>query len=350
LRLELTCSLVLAKRVWEDDVLQVGLLGAGTMGRIHADSISRSGTACVSKVYGLDSTDESLAEQHGATSVEAAEEIFRDPEIDIVVIATPTNTHAKYLRTAHASGKHIFCEKPVVRHEAEIDEIQQLYRDYPKQVMAGHVVRFSPEYCFLRDTLQAGSLGNIGTVRFGRCGTFPRGQRDWFGDYEQSGGVILDLMIHDMDTLRWCFGDIERVYCMRSVAAGSPPQEYALAAVRLRSGAIAHLEGSWAESPGTFYTNYEVCGSGGLLEYDSRVEPTLVLHGKKESDAATGGVMVPQNPAVLSPYEREMLSYLNSVKMGTPVEVTLDDGLNAVSLSLAAIRSATENRPVEMQG
>jgi predicted dehydrogenase len=87
------------------------------------------------------------------------------------------------------------------------------------------------------------------------------GSADWFSRFEQSGGVILDLLIHDFDTVRWCFGDFERIYAMRPVANGKDlHHDYSLTLARLKSGALVHMEGSWAEVKGTFYTYYEVAG------------------------------------------------------------------------------------------
>jgi UDP-N-acetylglucosamine 3-dehydrogenase len=330
----------------EADVLQVGIIGAGTMGGIHAESITRSGIARVAKVYSPNTGALNLAPKHGAEAVGSAAEVFDDAKIDVVLIASPTDTHAEYLRLARAAGKHVLCEKPVVRTEAEADELERLFQGFEKKVSVGHVVRFAPEYVALKNTIDAGTIGAVGTIRLGRCGCFPVGRHDWFGDFQRSGGTILDLMVHDLDTVEWCFGPIERVYAMRSRNMGDLRKDYALAALRMKSGAIGHLEASWVEAPATFYTNYEVSGAAGLVEYDSRVEPTLTLHVKDSGTGQPGGVMLPQSPAAVGPYELEIRNYLGAVLHDTPLVVTLADGIRAARVALATLRSSEVGQPV----
>lgn len=327
-------------------VLKVGMIGAGTMGRIHSASISASGMAKVEKIYALDDGAAQLAAIHDAAVARTAAEIINDPAIDVVVIASPTDTHAGYLSLCHAAEKHVFCEKPVVRTENEADIIEKLFAGYDRHVTVGHVVRFMGEYQQMREKVQSEALGSIGTARFGRCGSFPVGWNNWFGDFERSGGVILDLSIHDLDTLAWTFGPVDRVYAM-CTGGKEPGHEYALIIARLKSGVIAHIEGSWAESKGLFYTYYEIAGSHGLVEFDDRTEPALMLYRKTANEGANADrVMTPSNPAIVDPYAVEMRSYLAAVKNNKQPEVTLADGLYAARLALAAMKSAKEDRPV----
>jgi UDP-N-acetylglucosamine 3-dehydrogenase len=328
--------------------IHVGVLGAGTMGRIHAESIKNSGVALVAAVFACDEGSHELASAVGAPAVDDAREIFNDADIDAVVIACPTDAHAEYLRLAHASGKHVFCEKPLVRTLEEVDEVEKLYRKYPKVVAVGHVLRFAPAYLQMRDAA-INTLGTIGTIRFGRCAAFPRGRDGWFASYKRSGGVILDLMLHDFDALRFCFGEIDRVYTMRSAGTADLHRDYAITVARMTSGAIAHLEGSWAEAPGVFYYYYEVAGSNGLIEYDSRVEPSLTLQSKAETEGGQPGVIVPQSPTVVSPYELEMADFLHCIATGGKPVVSLQDGIASLRVAHAAMQSAQEDRPIQVK-
>lgn len=328
-------------------MIQVGILGAGTMGRMHAETITKSGFAKVASIYAAAGDGGPLASSCAATAVKNAEDVIQDPAIDAVVIACPTDTHATYLKACHAAGKHIFCEKPAVRTEEEAAEIEALFKGYAKKVMIGHVLRFFAEYRHLHDTAASGALGNIGTVRLSRCASPPRGVGNWFANQAQSGGVIFDLSIHDMDALLWSFGDAERVFSMRS-GITDLAQDYALTVVRLKSGAIAHLEASWVESPGTFTCTYEVAGSEGLLEYDSRVEPVMCV-AVRETDKDKGAqTMMPSNPTAVSPYELEMRNFLEAVQSGAEVAVTLESGIKSVRLALAALKSSETGQPVTL--
>lgn len=330
-------------------MLQVGLLGARTMGQIHAQSIANSEVAKLAAIYSPDPDGRKLAGKLGAKAVKSPDDIFKNDKIDVVVIASPTDTHAEYLAQAKDAGKHIFCEKPAVRTEEQAKQIEKLFRNYPKKVTVGHVLHFSPAFQQLKSVSEAGTLGNIGTIRLTRCGCFPCGVRAWFADAKRSGGVILDLMLHDLDVLRWCFGDLERLYTARAERMDGVNADYAIIVGRMKSGAIAHLEGSWAEGPGTFYYGYEIAGSTGLLEFDSRLEPTLQVQPKVATKSGKPGVMVPSSPCVLSPYEVEMRSFLQAVAEDREPEVSLNDGIAAVRLALAAIKSAETDRAISFK-
>ncbi|MBX7244038.1 MAG: Gfo/Idh/MocA family oxidoreductase [Candidatus Sumerlaeaceae bacterium] len=330
-------------------LITIGILGSGTMARIHAESIVRSGLGKVAAIFSTGPNGADLAGKYGAKACSTAAEILENPEIDAVVIATPTDTHAKYLRMAAAAHKHVLCEKPLVRTVAEADEMEGLFNGYDKTVAVGHVVRFTPEYESLKETVAGGKLGQIGIVRLGRCCSCPRGQDDWFRDFARSGGVMMDLMIHDLDFLEHAFGPVARVYGMRSLDRSNLTTDYALLVLRLKSGAIAHIEGSWAEPDNTFYTNYEVAGATGLMDYDSRNEPSLVMQPKTPaSGSGPAGTLVPSNPAIRSPYNMEMLDFLDCVKSGKSPRTSLADGLRAVRLSFAAAEAIEKNAPVEI--
>jgi UDP-N-acetylglucosamine 3-dehydrogenase len=330
----------------EQKQVTLGMIGAGVMAGIHADSISRIEGASLKAIYSPNGDAKKLAKRFGARAANSADEIIVDPAIDAVIFASSTDTHAQHLRQVHAAQKHILCEKPVVRTEAEADEIQRLFRGYPKQIMVGHVLRFAPAYVALRDT--AKMLGNIGVIRLGRCTAFPRRDDDWYGDFARSGGAVLDFMIHDFDMVRWAFGDVERVFCMRSQSNGDLEKDYAITVARLASGAIAHLEASWVEAPATFYSYYEVTGSKGLVEYDTRSDPALIVHDKRAAKDARSAP-VPLNPAVEDPYVTEMRHFVDCVRSNRKPAVTLEDGLASTRLSLAALRSAEQDKPVKIK-
>lgn len=327
-------------------MLNVGLIGAGMMGGVHAGSIRKSVVARLAKVFAVDGNVGEFARNHGAQLAASADDILGDPSIDAVIIATPTDSHAAFLRQAHAAGKHVFCEKPVVRTEEEAAGIEALFDGYTKQVAVGHVVRFMPEYLHLKEVVASESLGNIGTIRFHRCCGLPATKDHWLTEFHRSGGAVLDLMIHDLDFLTWCFGDVDRLYAQRSDNRGSLRNDYALVVARMKSGAIAHLEGSWAEAPGTFYTGFEIAGSRGILDYDTRNEPSLVIKSRISSESGAVGDSSQSSPVACSPCDVQMRNFLDAVAGNCQPSVTLADGLKAARLALAVLKSAEVNEPV----
>jgi predicted dehydrogenase len=311
------------------------------MATLHADAIVRSGRAQVAAVYAIDTQQvATFASRYGARVANDAREIFEDSAIGAVIIATPTPSHAEYLRLAHKAQKHVLCEKPVVRTRAEADEIAALFTGYPCVAAAGHLVRFTPEYKYLRQVIREGKLGQVGTIRLTRACGARKDPSDWHLDESASGGVILDLMVHDLDLLTWVFGPIQTIYVQRADHQGDLCHDYALAIAKLSSGALAHLEASWAEPPGEFYYAYEVAGSLGILEFDSRKEPTLVCVSRTDKQR------VGRTPEVCSPVDAQLADFLDAIEKGQPPTVPLEVGLNAVRLALVALESAQSNQPI----
>ena len=119
-------------------------------------------------------------------------------------------------------------------------------------------------------------------IRTVRSGSYPDAGSAWrkglaitsyYADFAQSGGVLLDLCIHDIDYQRWCFGEIERVFARGMMFAGKEPKDHALLTARFANGAVGHIEGSWAYPRGHFSTRIEIAGTEGIIEWDSRGAP-----------------------------------------------------------------------------
>lgn len=321
--------------------MRIGIIGAGNMATLHADAIVKSGRAHVAVVYAVDTQETAaFASRYGARVANDVREVFEDPAVGAVIVATPTPSHAQYLRLAHQAQKHVLCEKPVVRTRAEADEIAALFSGYPCVAAAGHLVRFTPEYKYLRQVVREGKLGQVGTIRLTRACAARNDPSDWHLDESASGGVILDLMVHDLDLLTWVFGPIQTIFVQRADHQGVLRHDYALAIAKLPSGALAHLEASWAEPQGEFYYAYEVAGSLGILEFDSRKEPTLVCVSRTDKQR------VARTPEVCSPVDAQLADFLDAIEKGQPPAISLEDGLNAVRLALLALESAQSNRPI----
>jgi predicted dehydrogenase len=153
-------------------------------------------------------------------------------------------------------------------------------------------------------------------------------------------------MVHDYDYARWLAGDVERVFCQRHLGPGA---DYALVTLRFRSGAIAHVEGSWAY-PSGFRTAYDIAGDAGLLTFNSERAVPLQLR-LKEQQAGAGGVVVPSSPLFPedSPYARELQHFYQCLETGEEFLVTPLDAMAAVQIANAARESAITGTPVALQ-
>ncbi|MGC8740018.1 MAG: Gfo/Idh/MocA family protein [Candidatus Sumerlaeaceae bacterium] len=327
-------------------MLRVGILGAGNLGRIHAAAFARTGKAKISAVYAPEQSSSHLADLHGARCARTLDEFFGDMHLDVVVIATPTHTHAELLEKAHETGVHVLCEKPLVRTEAELRRIEALFAGYPKMLMVGHTVRFFPEYEYARKVLIERQLGQLGVLRLGRCAGFDLPSNHWLFDFEKSGGAVLDMMIHDLDFAEWAAGPIVNVFARRSLGS-SLADDLCLVVGRLADGALIHVEASWAEPPNTFYYFYELAASHGILDFDSRRAPAY-SYKRRGAAHCCREEEVSFSPTRRTPYDRQAEAFIAAVAHGTPSPVPLTEGARAVRLALAVLDSAALKRPVDV--
>lgn len=337
----------------------VAVWGAGNMGRVHSERYMRSGEARLK--YIIDD-DPSRAAHTAATcdAIATADpgSAFRDPDVDVVDVCLPTYLHRKAVELAASYGKHVFCEKPIALTVDDANAMIEACNSNGVKLGIGHVVRYFPEYEMAHDAITSGRLGRIGVVRFSRTGPFPTGWNDWYADLQLSKGLFLDLSIHDFDFLNWCFGPVERVYARK--ISTERPLEYGLAIVRMKSGVIAHVEGSWAH-PRPFSYRFEICGSEGMMEFDSAKSKPVTLFAMPEprrqvDGAAAGtqagngpGVAIPENPlGEKDPYLREIRDFLAYVRGERLPRVLPEDAIRALEVGLAATRSADAGGVVQV--
>jgi predicted dehydrogenase len=252
---------------------------------------------------------------------------------DAVDICLPTQLHHPVALQAIASGRAVFVEKPVTRSLAEGRELIEAVQKSGVPAMVGQVVRYFPEFRVGSELVRNGGIGNPAIARTRRGGTMPKGSDGWFADYSQSGGCLLDLAIHDFDWLRWTFGEVKHLVSKSvGISRGSGP-DYALTTLTFQSGPIAHVETTWMD-PGGFRTTFEVAGSEGLIEFDSRATPSL-------RTVTPDGTRLESNlNPTDDPYYRQLRDFVDSVQKNVSPPISIQDGFMALSISLAACESA----------
>lgn len=328
-------------------MLKVAVIGTGTMGSTHAKAYRAMPNVELTAV--VDSrmkNAEALAGLGGTQAFASLETMLASVAVDVVDVCVPTPFHRVYVERAAAAGKHVICEKPLARTVEDGEAMIQACRDAGVKLFVAHVVRFFPEYRRAFDIVQSGGLGDVGTVRTVRGGAFPNAWNDWYANFQWSGGVLLDLMIHDIDFLRWCFGDVERVFSKAQYGREFRHTDHALLSIRFRNGVIGHVEGSWAW-PSGFRTSYEFAGTAGLLTYDSE-EATPIRSVFKSTTEGAAGVSVPESPLSKSPYAVELEHFIRCLETGEEPLVTAEDALAALRISLAGIESAKTGLPVQL--
>ena len=326
-------------------MLKVGILGAGTMGSMHANCYAQLPDVEVVAIADK-RTDlaRKVAEPLGAQVYEEADELIEKADVDIVDVCLPTPMHKEFVVKAARAGKHVFCEKPLA---LTIEDGEEMINECEKagvKFMVGHVLRYFHEYVAIKKQIDAGAIGKPAVVRASRCASQPLGWQDWYRKREMSGGVCLDLIIHDFDFLRWCFGDVERVYA-KGTTFTDIPVEYALVTLRFKNGVIAHVEGSWAHSG--FFTTFEAAGTDGLLYFDSRTASPIRIFVRRKGEEKAA-VEVPESPVNESPYLREIRHFVECVAQDKEPEITGRDALEAIRIAIAALDSMKTGKPVTL--
>ena len=325
---------------------RVGIVGAGTMSRVHADAWGHTG-AHLAGVYS--SRLEAAARVAGlyrATAFASLESLL--DAVDIVDICAPTDTHREYVLAAARAGKHVLCEKPIALTLEDATEMIGAVESNGVRLFVAHILRFFPEYAAARRLVSEGAIGNLGVISLSRAIPHPgAGPRKWYAAEDRSGGVVTDLMVHDFDYARWLAGDVARVYCRRYT---SDSADYALVTLRLAGGAIAHIEGSWAYLTGSFHTAFDIAGGDGLLTYDSDRSSPLRLRFR-EQEGGKPGVVLPTTPLLGedNPYVKEVQHVLSCLDSGEEFLVTARDAVAALQIALAARQSAATGQPVALE-
>jgi predicted dehydrogenase len=330
--------------------LRIGIVGAGFMGSTHATSWAQT-PATIVGIHALHPPKpRHLAESIGAEAYDSLDKLIAD--CDVLDICTPTHTHHEIVLKAATAGKHIVCEKPLARTLDQAHAMLKACQTAGVKLLVAQVVRFFPEYALAKAAVERGDIGKVAVVRLTRCSYQPKLARDnWYLDFEKSGGMMLDLMIHDFDYARWVAGDVESVFA-KSVAfqKKDAPGDYALVILRHKNGAISNIEGGWAYPPPMFRTSLEIAGDAGLIEHPADSSVPLGVHLRQTGDGGSADVGLPMSPLSESPYTTQIRHFYDVLTADKPARVLPEDGFASLQIALAAIESAQTGKRVKLTG
>jgi len=321
--------------------MRVGMIGFGGIAQAHLLGWNRragNGHPVELTIYDIDPDKRAAARDTVAgTVVDSLEELLDAAEL--VDICTPSDTHADLVRTAARAGRNILSEKPLALTVGDAVDAARVCRDAGVSLHVGHVVRFFGEYAAAHDAIAGGAIGDLAVLRFRRASAQPS-SNEWMQLEERSGGVVLDLMIHDIDQARWFAGDIVRAHGRSTRPGRGGIDTVALAVLTHQNGAITHLTGSWGMAGG-FETAFEIAGTTGILAHDSTDHPSV--RADRLELLASAGLL----PVMLgdSPFVTEIEELANAVEGGPPARVGVADAIAAVSVANAVRRSMTSGRP-----
>ncbi|MBO1514851.1 Gfo/Idh/MocA family protein [Metabacillus bambusae] len=328
--------------------MKIGVVGTGTMGKLHLNAWSNMKAVTISGILGRDKRlVDQLAEKYKSNTYMEYEELLKT-DIDVIDICLPTYLHKEFVSKAAQHGKHIICEKPLALNLDECREILEICHTWGVQLFVGHTLRFSPEYKHAHDQVKRGVIGEPGVVRLSRGGPYPLGRDSWYQDEGKSGGVILDLGIHEFDWVRWTFGEVERVMAKQVKRKGENGNsiEYALVTLRMLSGTIAHMELSWAKE--TFESSFEIAGNKGMLTHSDRESYPITLKIKNEEEQNNGGVALPKSIGTKSPLQLQLEHFTKCLENAEKPIISAEDAMKAVEIAVAAIESVKSGQPVSL--
>ena len=328
--------------------VRVGLIGLGGMGRTHfgcyrnnpdvrivaicdVDPRKRSGDWSGTGIN-IDTGDTAQqAELAGIALYERYADMLADPSVDTVDICLPTSLHAAATIAALEAGKPVLCEKPMARTVAEGEAMAAAVAASGQPLMIGHCLRYWPQYVKAHEIIASGKYGKPFYARFYRSSATPIWSWDgWLTDGARSGGVVLDMHVHDVDTALWWFGKPESIRAEGITQNGCPLTVDSL--WRYDNGLRVYHYGSWDNHGGGFQMRFEVRMEGATLTWDSARDSLLRLY--------TGGEQI-EEIAVSdeSAYQREVDDFIRCVRAGRkPERVTPETSLLSLEVVLEELR------------
>jgi inositol 2-dehydrogenase len=333
------------------DLLNLGVIGLGRMGGLYARTLATQVTGV--RLYAVADPDaEVRAGVAGAFQVPhalaSAADLIALPDLHAVVIATPTSTHHELVIAAAQAGKAIFCEKPLAISVADTQAALAAVEQAGVPLQVGFMRRFDAAYTRAKALIDAGHIGQ--PVTFKSIGRDPFCPNPLFADPAKSGGLIIDMGIHDFDLARWLMGsEVERVsaegtllVCDTLKAIGDI--DNAVVNLRFANGALGNVE----VSRNAFYgydIRTEVLGSEGAVNIGGyQHTPVLLL----TRNGAQHDVMPYLMERFGDAYRAQMQHFVGCLREGTPPAVGGADALAAFEIGLAATRSAQAGRPVPL--
>jgi myo-inositol 2-dehydrogenase/D-chiro-inositol 1-dehydrogenase len=329
--------------------MRVGIVGAGSMGYAHAPAwkaTERLGAELVGVVARHPDTAHALAGEFGLRVYDSYDAMLAD--VDIVDICTPTPLHREMTVKAAEAGKHVICEKPIALTLEDGRAMIEACEKAGVRLFIALVLRFVSQYVAAQKAVAAGQIGEVSVIRLTRAGYQPRKWLDnWFIDETRSGGMILDLMVHDYDYARWLGGNVKRVFAksVRS-ARKDAPGDYALVTLRFENGAIGHIEGGWAYPPGFFRTSMDIAGTEGVIEWSSDNADPVHMHLLNPTHQEAAEVAVPVAMDETGPFAAQIRHFYDALIHDKPFSVTAEDALAGLQIALAVRDSLKSGRSV----
>ncbi|MBO0600613.1 Gfo/Idh/MocA family oxidoreductase [Sporosarcina sp. E16_3] len=325
--------------------VKVAVIGIGKLGLRNLNIWSRLKGIEIVGIIGRDQERlQEVGEQFGAATFTSVEDLLSQAEVDTFDICTPTDTHAAFVNQIAQAKKHIICAKPLALTSIEAEQMIAICEQNNVQLLVGHTLQFFPEYVNAKEQFEKGAIGRPGVIRMSRGVPYPSKDREWYTDEQRSGGLFLDLGVHEFEWIQSTFGEVQRVMAkhVKHTQPNEKPIEYGLVTLRMTDGTIVHIELSWAETK--FRSSFELTGNKGMITYNHEESNpvTLAIHGDVSS------VVMSKSMLRRDPFARQLEHFVDCLTGKKNPIVSSLDALLAIRISEAAIKSAAVGQPVTL--
>ncbi len=331
--------------------LQIGIIGAGRIGRVHAETLAfRLPEARVVAIADVNrEAAQSVAARCNIAKVaETSAEVLADPQIDAVLICSSTDTHADLIVQAAEAGKHIFCEKPIAFTLCQIDRALAAVKAAGVQLQIGFNRRFDANFARVRQAVVSGEIGVPSMLHIVSRDPAPPP----LAYIRASGGIFMDMTIHDFDMARFLIGDeVDEIYTTGGVMVDpeiglAGDLDTALIVLRFRNGVIGAIDNSRKAAYG-YDQRVEILGSEGKIATRNCYPNQALVSNSKAvyKDLPLNFFMERYTESFAS----ELRSFVTAVRNNRPTAVTAIDGRIPVVMALAARKSYDEHRPVHLE-
>lgn len=333
-------------------MLKIGIIGAGRIGKVHLESISyhvKNATVTAMADPFMNEETEKLIRSFGVSKVtKDYKDILNDKDIDAVLVCSSTDTHAAISIEAINAGKHVFCEKPVDHSIEKIQAVADALKEHPDiKFQVGFNRRFDHNFAAIRKAYDDGKIGEAHILKITSRDPEPPNP----AYIKVSGGIFLDMTIHDFDMA--CFltdSDVEELYVNSAVLVDPAIGEQgdvdtAIITMKMANGALAVIDNSRKAAYG-YDQRAELFGSKGMVATSNDTVSSAVI---SNADGVTG-----EKPLFffleryMGSFSEEMRQFTEAVINDTEVPVGIHAGLQSVKIGLAARKSVEEHRPVKI--
>ena len=329
--------------------LKVGIIGGGRIGKVHAQSITNLVPSASVVAIADPFMNKELEEWSKSKGIK---ETYKDPydiinhkKIDAVLICSPTDTHTELIKAAAIAKKHIFCEKPVDTDLNRIYETMDVVRENGVLFQIGFNRRFDHNHSAVKEAVEDGKVGDVHIVKITSRDPEPPSP-----EYVKvSGGIFLDMMIHDFDMVRFLANsEVKEVFASGAVLVDpeigkAGDVDTAIVTLTLENGAIAVIDNSRQAVYG-YDQRTEVFGSKGCVKVENDTKSLVELSTKERVESEKPLYFFLER--YMDSYATEIIDFIDSVQNGAPIKCGIEDAIRPVEIALAASKSLKENRPV----